>query len=132
MKSILQRLFVWLFSEQIAKEKEAIKKEIDYIKLLSIDLSQLETRLQGKEDVINKLFANMEVSADIHQNGNSWAVISIHGEAADYIKFIDFSGSDLRELKAFLKNFERKKIDATPAVAEYLGKFKRINRRKND
>jgi len=132
MKSILQRLFVWLFSEQIAKEKEAIKKEIDYLKMLSIDLSQLEIRLQGKEDAINKLFANMEVSADIHQNGNSWAVISIHGEMADYIKFVDFSGSDLRELKAFLKNFERKKIDATPAVADYLGKFKRINRRKND
>lgn len=40
MKSILQRLFAWLFSEQIAKEKEAIKKEIDYLKMLSIDLSQ--------------------------------------------------------------------------------------------
>ena len=33
MKSILQRLFAWLFSEQIAKEKEAIKKEIDYLKI---------------------------------------------------------------------------------------------------
>jgi hypothetical protein len=132
MKSLLQRFFVWLFSEQIAKEKEAIKKEIDYLKMLSIDLSQLENRLQSKENAINKLFANMEVSADIHQNGNSWAVISIHGETADYIKFVDFSGSDLRELKAFLKNFERKKINATPAISDYLGKFKQINRRKND
>lgn len=132
MKRLLQRFFFWLFREYIDKEKEAIKKEINYLKMLSIDLSQLENRLQGKENALNKLFESIEVSADADTKGRSWAVISIYGETADYIKFLDFSGNDLRELKAFLKNFERKKIDATPAVADFLGKFKRINRHKND
>lgn len=132
MRKLLQWFFFWLFREYIDKEKETIKKEISRLKMLSIDLSQLESRLQDKENALNKLFEDIEVSVDVSTKGRSWAVISIYGETADYIKFLDFSGNDLRELKAFLKNFERKKIDATTGVADYLGKFKRINRRKND
>lgn len=77
--------------------------------------------LAGKSlEAMKILFKHFEISVDVHEKQGSWAVISAQGEKRTLIKFIDLSDKHIQEIAAFLKNFERKKIDANPQVKGWI------------
>ncbi|MDD3037911.1 hypothetical protein [Bacteroides sp.] len=95
MKKLFKRLIEWAFSEELAE----IRKDTGRIK---------------------ELLGNMDVSVDVHHYSLSWAVISIQGEKASYIKFISLGRDDLRDIKRFLSQYDRSKVDCSPADAHYF------------
>lgn len=106
---MIKRIFRWIFSSelrdlqiQIAKSKSATL-EFNY-----------------KLELIDSILGNIDVSVDVHKYSPSWAVISIQGEKADFIKFMDLGKSDLDTIKQFLYKFDKSKIDATPQESKYL------------
>ena len=53
------------------------------------------------------LIKQFNISADInHYENHSWAVISIQGRP-EYVRFVNLSNKDIRELHYYLKQFER-------------------------
>lgn len=67
---------------------------------------------------IRKLLGNIDVSVDVHHRSGSWAVVSLQGGKTDYIKFVDLDQRSIREISAFLRQFDRQnvKIDANPLI----------------
>ena len=51
---------------------------------------------------------------------DSWAVIKVDVSDTCYLKFITMDRTDLRELQAFLRRFERSRVDGTPDVMRML------------
>lgn len=65
------------------------------------------------------------ISADIHQNTDSWAVISIKGKERDYVKFISLGRQQIIEIAQFLRQYEDHGariggIDANPMYVRQL------------
>ena len=65
------------------------------------------------------------ISADIHQNTDSWAVISIKGKERDYVKFINMGRQQIIEIAQFLRRYEDAggrigAIDASPMATRIL------------
>ena len=102
-KKIVRKVVTWAFKEEF--EALAMDRE---------DFKNLKYMLNGDEN------SRVSISADIHQNSRSWAVISIEGKERDFIKFIDLGRRDIVELQKFLKNFERRTIDASPNIYPFL------------
>lgn len=108
IKQLIRNLYRWIFKEE---------------------LKQLRQEILAIKDYKDKILSNIEVSVDVHEYNkysNSWAVISIQGEKADYIKFINLGKSDVMEIKRFLEQFDKRnniKIDASPNTTPFL-KFK--------
>lgn len=101
----------------------------DRFNRLEIKFNNIQTTLNNavstNKDVLNKneyIMSYFNLSADIYpsQRGESWAVISIQGKP-EYVKFVNLSNSDMREINAFLRRFERtnRTID-TPMGIEFL------------
>jgi len=69
------------------------------------DLKSLNRQVVAENSFILKQF---DMSADIYHSTRerSWAVISIQGKP-EYVKFLDLSNSDMREIHRFLKMYER-------------------------
>ena len=102
-KKLTRKIITWAF-----------KEELDALELDREDFKNLKYMLNGDEN------SRVSISADIHQNSNSWAVISSEGKERDSIKFIDLGRRDMVELQKFLKNFERRNIDSAPYVYPFL------------
>jgi hypothetical protein len=102
---VLRKIFKWIFREELIELKTTT--EI--------------TKAQGK--IIKSLLGNIDVSVDVHQYAPSWAVISMQGEKADYIKFIDLGRAEIREIQKFLRQFERSKIDSAPHFTKEFWKI---------
>lgn len=83
----LRKIFRWIFSEEVR------------------ELDDLHVMLGGR----------VSVSADIHHNTDSWAVISLKGQDRGYIKFINLGRKQISEIARFLKNYEDITVDASPA-----------------
>jgi len=90
----LRKRLCWAFSEEL-KELDDAKKELD----------ELHVMLGGR----------ISVSADIHYNTDSWAVISLKGKDRGYIKFINLGRKQIDEIARFLRNYESVNVDASPA-----------------
>ena len=65
------------------------------------------------------------ISADIHHNTDSWAVISLKGEERTYVKFISLGRQQIREIVQFLRQYEQNgayigAIDADPMTMRIL------------
>lgn len=88
------------------------------------ELNEKLTNLHGKYDHNNRQLSRVEksnqevlsqnefilkqfnIAADIYPNENlSWAVISIQGKP-EYVRFVNLSNRDMREIHNYLKQFE--------------------------
>ena len=112
----------------------AVQKEI---KLLYEELekcSKAQQLFKQETARAEKILSNFDVSLDVHVNDKrycrSWAVISLQGEKADFVKFVDLGDNDLREIRHFLSKYEKArgiKIDAAPHIVEGIfGEWKKI------
>ncbi len=79
---------------------------------------KLNTAVRTNQEVLDKndyIMSYFNVSADIYpaQRGENWAVISVQGKP-EYVRFINLSNRDIREISMFLKKFEgtNRTIDA--------------------
>lgn len=91
--------------------------------MLEFRISELAFQLRINDDLVKILLDKTEVSVDVHDpraGSKSWAVISIEGEKTVLIKFIDLGKSDIQQIATFLRNFDRRKIDATPDATGFL------------
>ena len=78
--------------------------------------------LKELDDIHTMLGGRVSISADIHQNSDSWAVISLRGEDRTYIKFIDLGKKQILEIARFLRNYEDVAVDASPMTTAMLKK----------
>lgn len=78
--------------------------------------------LKELDDIHTMLGGRVSISADIHQNSDSWAVISLRGEDRTYIKFIDLGKKQILEIAKFLRNYEDVAVDANPMYTAMLKK----------
>lgn len=129
MKKLIKTLFRWIFREELNEMKIEIgkvsrtKRHYEYLK------NSHQTLYNQQQEVIKSLedtVGDINVSVDVHKtpHSNSWAVISIQGKH-NYIKFIDMGQSEVREIKSFLRQFERRNvtIDASPQTTHFLKTF---------
>lgn len=72
------------------------------------------------DDIHYMLGGRVAISADIHQNTDSWAVISIKGKDRDYVKFVNLGRQQMIEIAQFLRRYENVTIDANPEHVRYL------------
>lgn len=112
MKKLLRKLFLYLFKEDFQRMK-ALERDLKGL----IHRQKCATSLaEIRAERIRKLLGNIDVSVDVHHHSGSWAVVSLQGGKTDYIKFVDLDQRNIREISAFLRQFDRQnvKIDANP------------------
>lgn len=114
---MLKKLFNYIFASQISE----LNNEITELKKLCIIKQSEIKELRDLSIKYDNIVSNIDVSIDYHQYSNSWCCISIQGQKADYIKFIDLGDSDIKYIQNFLRNYEKNiKIDATPQQKAYI------------
>lgn len=118
MKKLFRKLFLYLFREDF-KRMEELERDLRGL-IHRQKCATLEAETSAKR--INQLIGNIDVSVDVHQYSGSWAVISLQGQKADYIKFVDLDKRSLKEISHFLRQFDRQnvKIDANPFDRQML------------
>lgn len=116
MKNLIKKFFHWLFSEELTKLNQKIKQ--------ADDLIHSTANLQR---TIKQVFNNLDISIDVREQkyepAKSWAVISLQGERADFVKFINLGDREINEISRFLRQFDRInriKIDAPPSIDGFL------------
>lgn len=91
------------------KQKLTSLLGIDLLKQENANLRSELSRLNSlNEKIIEEnifLIKQFNISADIYEN-HSWALISIQGRP-EYVRFVNLSNKDIRELHYYLKQFER-------------------------
>lgn len=109
MKNLIHKLFAWLFEVELQQLKDQVKI------------------MKDQEAKIKGIVEEFDVSVDVHETrvsrSGSWAVISLQGKRADFVKFIDLEDRDLQEIGGFLRQYERSaniKIDAAPQTSRFL------------
>lgn len=107
LEELLRRLFRWAF-----------KKEVFELNVQIAEAKRLIEKNKLRADKLEELLGNIDVSADINIYAPSWAVISIQGKSVDYIKFVELSQQDAREIQSFLRRFDRDrvKVDCSPQI----------------
>mgnify|MGYP003583955189 FL=1 len=118
MKKLLRKLFLYLFKEDFQRMK-ALERDLEGL----IHRQKCATSLaEVRAERIRKLLGNIDVSVDVHHRSGSWAVVSLQGGKTDYIKFVDLDQRSIREISAFLRQFDRQnvKIDANPFDRQML------------
>ncbi len=112
---MLKKIFKWIFKAELQQLETEVRKAKEAV----LNCEAMDKRIRS-------LLSNIDVSVDVHESrtySRSWAVISLQGQKADYIKFFDLGDNDIREIQKFLRMFERDiniKIDATPQVSGFL------------
>ncbi len=76
--------------------------------------------LKELDDIHTMLGGRVAISADIHQNTDSWAVISLKGEDRSYIKFINLGKRNIMDIAKYLRQFEDVNVDANPMTQRIL------------
>lgn len=120
MKKLLRKLFLYLFKEDF-KRMKALERDLEGL----IHRQKCATSLaEIRAERIRKLLGNIDVSVDVHHRSGSWAVVSLQGGKTDYIKFVDLDQRSIREISAFLRQFDRQnvKIDANLFDRQMLDK----------
>lgn len=98
-RKITRKLLLWVLSEEYTDYKQMVE-----------EVSNVRYMLGGR----------VALSADIHQNTDSWAVISIKGKDRDYVKFINLGRKQIVEIAQFLRQYENVAVDANPMHVRYL------------
>jgi len=100
MKKLIAKIFEWIFREQLDKLEIIIEKNTKVNKDLKI-------RCQAVDNIFNNIDVSIDHDLSKHPHSRSWAVVSIQGERSDFIKFVDLSNKDVREIQRFLSHFDR-------------------------
>lgn len=106
---MIKKIFSWIFKQELIQLKQAVSE-------LNIAKAALEVNQKRLENILD----NFDISVDHHPYGRSWAVISIQGKKADYIKFIDLGESEIRAIQRFVSQFDRSKVDTAPHFSHFF------------
>lgn len=109
MKKHIKKFFLWLFSEEFNKMQSAL-----------IQCEKERKLLKEQADRVTNLLSNLDISVDLHHYSPSWAVISLQGQKADYIKFIQLDDRTIYDIQKVLSQFERSKVDCSPMERPYF------------
>jgi len=140
----------WVLSEEFEKLDDMIKshgKMMDDLvkKKTDFEFSQIANEkrfkdesfiLEGKlekfksmEKNLERIWGNTQIASDIDAGYGgrygSWAVVCVRGKSENYVKFLDLSLNDVREVHGFLKCFEKdSRIDDAPRFMMRKGYLK--------
>lgn len=109
MKKLIRKIFEWIFAKQLNELQSTLNLTKKYH-------SELKQMLGGID-------ISVDVCESKYQYSPSWAVISIQGERADYLKFMNLGNRQAREIMSFLRQYERYaniKIDASPQTSTFM------------
>lgn len=97
---IRERFIKWLGIDYINNEIKRNYREFSAFKKISHEDVEI---IQNQIHNINKTYS---IGVDIdNRDHRNWAVLCIEGKP-NYVKFVDLSRSDVREVQRFLKQFE--------------------------
>jgi hypothetical protein len=103
---MIKRFFHWVFKKELDEFQTAVQK------------------IEAKERHLSNLLGGIDVAVDINANdryyAHSWAVISVQGQKADFVKFVDLGDRDIMEIQKFLRHFDRGNVDANPSQSQFL------------
>lgn len=129
MKKLLRKLFLYLFKEDFQRMK-ALERDLEGL----IHRQKCATSLaEVRAERIRKLLGNIDVSVDVHQRSGSWAVVSLQGGKTDYIKFVDLDQRSIREISAFLRQFDRQNVQSDaedPGIPNFTAHYLRMSNAK--
>lgn len=103
-KWIRNKLTKFLGIDDLVQSNTALHNKFNYNNRL------LESLEYNNKEIISKneyILSQFNLAADINPKGydHSWAIISIQGKP-EYVKFVNLSNRDMREVHSFLKRFE--------------------------
>ena len=96
----------WLSIDLIEAENKRLVRELELT-------TERNDYIQIQIENINKLFS-VGVDVDMRDRHHSWAVVCMEGKP-DYVKFIDLSRSEVKDVRNFLRQFEgcnRRRVDS--------------------
>lgn len=103
------------------------KSHLEELNNKSKEMQSIINQCREHESRIKDMVNNIDVSVDVHEFDHryspSWAVISLQGHKADYIKFVNLGDADIHNIGLFLRRYERSrniKVDATPQTSKFL------------
>ncbi|MEE0441180.1 MAG: hypothetical protein UDG84_02080 [Thomasclavelia sp.] len=95
----------WLREEVFKEELEDFR----FMKLQCMNASAHSDRALHEVDEMKLLYQSItNVGVDVDYNKHSWAVICIEGKS-EYVKFVDLTGAEARDIKSFVNQFGKKK-----------------------
>ena len=100
-------------------DKQQIKQFLNRINPIIRIKMFLDSRIKkAVERNLNIIFHKYgDVCVDHHMMSDSWAVIKVDdGPCSCYLKFITLEKKDLKSISAFLSQFDRAHIDASPQI----------------
>lgn len=114
IKIIKEKLYNFFSLEKIIENK--VREEVEQAKRefynAKRELDDAIYNYKQAKKIVDDII-QVGVDVDLYNPNNNWAVICIGGNT-DYVRFIDMSGSNIREILSFLRQFEPRslKVDA--------------------
>jgi len=102
LEKIRLRLYNWLIGDVILSILKENEKMNQLIKQQGIGYNQVMKDL-------NLVKSNCNIGVDVHERSDSWAVVCVNGNK-DYVNFVRLSSEDAREVRCFLKRFEKSNV----------------------
>lgn len=87
--------------------EEVFKEDIDSIKSMKLQCKNTLNEVNKIKSLYQQI-TNVGVDVDYYGK-NSWAVICIDGHP-EYVKFIDLKESEARDIRNFLRGFEKSNV----------------------
>ena len=87
--------------------EEVFKEDIDSIKSMKLQCKNTLNEVNKMKSLYQQI-TNVGVDVDYYGK-NSWAVICIDGHP-EYVKFVDLKESEARDIKNFLRRFEKSNV----------------------
>lgn len=91
---------------------EVFKEELEGLKVMNsrctYAVHQSDHALNEVEEMKLLYQSITNVGVDVDYNRHSWAVICIDGRP-EYVKFVDLTGAEARDIKSFVNQFGKKK-----------------------
>ena len=87
--------------------EEVFKEDIDSIKSMKLQCKNTLNEVNKMKSLYQQI-TNVGVAVDYYGK-NSWAVICIDGHP-EYVKFVDLKESEARDIKNFLRRFEKSNV----------------------
>lgn len=113
---MVRKIFNWVFQKQLKE----LENSISNCKSLLHTLEKQSLEFDKQKTAVLKSLEGFDLSVDVHQYSSSWAVFSLQGQKADYVKFIDLGDRDIHEIARFISKYERGKYDATPQLRGFI------------
>lgn len=119
---MIRKFFKWVFRAELIELKNREQE-------LKVKIELTEQRLRSADIVLKRtenLLGGMSVSVDHNKYAPSWAVISIQGKRADYIKFVSLPDNDIKAIGKFVEQFDRKRRTVDSPLPYLKNKFFKI------